>query len=634
MASVKNNSSNGDSTGGFKTVAFGFDKNDVTLYIASLRKKMKQMEEEFEEKLSRALENPAASNDALKHEREVIRSEMEKTWGDKLNERNIILKQQQNRIKELEKKINENNETIVSLKTQLSAVTSDSENDSSVLSARAAKAYMQFTNELKSMSQSIETTLDHMEKTWRGEFIEEITSLEEAAAGTQPLQTSHAAAAVPAAEVQQSEAAAADQGIGTAADMKESVSEPEPAVKDVSENAANTSTENLSESVANDVPASNAENNSSPAAENVSSAAEENVPPPVEENIVRPVSEPGNEPAAKNKPEQLSRKALREEKKARKAAAKAAESEASRSAPPAPAPVPPVSAEPVKPMTPSFSFDEILEEDDDPLKGIIADLSEETSKVYEEAPAKEVKTESVAVEKEISRETDKSVSEPLQAVNADIDDMKDEFGDLLADNGIDEDLMGLMADIPAPEPAPKPAAPKSHPIPAPAKPAPKPVPQIDIDDDLNSLLADDSDKNSVKPIDNTVGETDDFADLLSEDKSYGADDDIIISVDEPKPVKGDDLNVNLLSDMVIDSNDIEANGDLGQMLEEQEKKELEMFGNLFVTDADESNAPVFPEETSSKAKADNDNPFDFSFPDSDSDDEDDMSTDASFPGIL
>ncbi|MDE6579705.1 MAG: hypothetical protein K2K41_04145, partial [Ruminiclostridium sp.] len=78
MASAKNNTTAGDSTGGFKTVAFGFDKNDVTLYIASLRKKMKQMEEEFEDKLSQALENPAASNEALKHEREVIRAEMEK----------------------------------------------------------------------------------------------------------------------------------------------------------------------------------------------------------------------------------------------------------------------------------------------------------------------------------------------------------------------------------------------------------------------------------------------------------------------------------------------------------------------------------------------------------------------------
>ncbi|MDE6725665.1 MAG: hypothetical protein K2J79_08670, partial [Ruminiclostridium sp.] len=179
MASAKNNTTAGDSTGGFKTVAFGFDKNDVTLYIASLRKKMKQMEEEFEDKLSQALENPAASNEALKHEREVIRAEMEKMWADKLNERNLILKQQQQRISELERQISENNETIVSLKTQLSAVTSeDSATDSSVLSARAAKAYMQFSNVLNAMQKSITQTLDKMDATWKGEFAEEIAAIE------------------------------------------------------------------------------------------------------------------------------------------------------------------------------------------------------------------------------------------------------------------------------------------------------------------------------------------------------------------------------------------------------------------------------------------------------------------------
>ena len=41
------NTQNAESNGGFKTVAFGFDKNDVNMYIANLRKKMKQREEKF-----------------------------------------------------------------------------------------------------------------------------------------------------------------------------------------------------------------------------------------------------------------------------------------------------------------------------------------------------------------------------------------------------------------------------------------------------------------------------------------------------------------------------------------------------------------------------------------------------------
>ena len=119
------NTQNAESNGGFKTVAFGFDKNDVNMYIANLRKKMKQMEEEFEQKLSSALENPAASSDALKHEREVIRAETEKLWGEKLNERNQILKQQQVRINELEDELRVNKEKVASLRTQLAAATSE-----------------------------------------------------------------------------------------------------------------------------------------------------------------------------------------------------------------------------------------------------------------------------------------------------------------------------------------------------------------------------------------------------------------------------------------------------------------------------------------------------------------------------
>lgn len=176
MAASKNNSS-AESNGGFKTAAFGFDKNDVNMYIAGLRKKMKSMEEEFEQKLASALENPAASNDALKHEREVIRAETEKIWGEKLNERNNILKQQQARISELEQELKINKDKVESLRTQLAAATSDSNSDG-VISARAAKAYMQFTRELRYISDSVEKTLSEMEQRWRGEFNEAIQQIE------------------------------------------------------------------------------------------------------------------------------------------------------------------------------------------------------------------------------------------------------------------------------------------------------------------------------------------------------------------------------------------------------------------------------------------------------------------------
>lgn len=186
MASTKSNTGSGaESNGGFKTVAFGFDKNDVNMYIVGLRKKMKNMEEEFEQKLAQALDNPTASNDVLKHEREVIRAETEKIWGEKLNERNNILKQQQSRINELEEELKINKEKVASLRTQLAAATSDSNSDA-VVSARAAKAYMQFTRELRNISSSVEKTLVEMEQRWKGELSEAIKEVQEKEAASMP----------------------------------------------------------------------------------------------------------------------------------------------------------------------------------------------------------------------------------------------------------------------------------------------------------------------------------------------------------------------------------------------------------------------------------------------------------------
>ena len=623
MASAKNNNNTaGDATGGFKTVAFGFDKNDVTLYIASLRKKMKQMEEEFEDKLSQALENPAASNEALKHEREVIRAEMEKMWADKLNERNSILKQQQERINELERKIGENNETIVSLKTQLSAVTADdSATDSSVLSARAAKAYMQFSNVLSAMQKSIGQTIDRMEATWKGEFVEELAAIENDEAAMRAVQAPVISAA-PAVQ-------AAPAAVKPAENVK-----TEPAANNAAEAAA---------AAPEASPKKEAEKETK-AAEPAQISNAEIKAAPVTDILDEPAFSDESQNAVK---ENAIPKKKAEEKPAKPAAevkAPAAEAKAPAAAP--------------------MSFDDFLAQDeDDPLKGIIADMGDDTSSSFSEKPAVKdmpaVAVDSVpAPVKEAapapapaptttpaSAPTTAPAPAPVEAMDS------SEFGDLLADdaddtpnnstnsitNNIDDDLMGLMADSeqapPAPKPAPQPAAAAA---PAPQKPAvPKPVPpKIQIDDDLSSLLADDSDDNDIKPIDNPVIATDDFADLLL-GKSDDVDSDFLITGNDPRNAKGDDLDVSLLSDMVMDSRDISTNGDLGVMMEEQEKKELEQFGNMFVTEADENNAPTFPREPENKkSKKDDDNPFDFSFLDEDSDDEDDMSTDASFPGLL
>lgn len=174
MASTKNANnaaSSSNDAGGFKTVAFGFDKNDVTMYIAKLRKKMKEMEEEFEQKLNQALENPAVSNEALKHEREVIRAEMEKQWNDKILERTSIIKNQQEQINELEKQLSEKSAAVDSLKAQLAAATSSADGEAnSAASAKAAEAYMHFTAELRSISDSAMRTLASIEQIWGGEL--------------------------------------------------------------------------------------------------------------------------------------------------------------------------------------------------------------------------------------------------------------------------------------------------------------------------------------------------------------------------------------------------------------------------------------------------------------------------------
>lgn len=185
MASRNNNNSNNNNNtassndaGGFKTVAFGFDKNDVTLYIANLRKKMKEKEDEFEERLAAAVSNPVASNDAMRHEREVIRAEMERSFNDKIKERTLVIKRQQEQIEELTRQVREDKNTIDSLNAQLVAATSE-DNPQASANARAAKAYMQFTAELRHIADSAQKTLAKVNDTWKGKFDTEGFSIDE-----------------------------------------------------------------------------------------------------------------------------------------------------------------------------------------------------------------------------------------------------------------------------------------------------------------------------------------------------------------------------------------------------------------------------------------------------------------------
>lgn len=581
MASSKNNSASADSTGGFKTVAFGFDKNDVTMYIASLRKKMKQMEEEFQDKLKEALENPAASNEALKHEREIIRSEMESMWGNKLNERNQILKQQQNQINELEASVHEKDKIIDALKAELSAANAEG-GDSNEMNARAAKAYVQFTTTLRSITTSLEGTLQNVEKTWKGEFTDAINEIhaeqaemQQAAAATAPPQ--QAAAEV----VGQSTAAPAAT---TAAAAQTTLTAP------------------------------------------VAAAESEPVP------STTPDEEPSVDAAPQEAAVQTAAHTENEAPKKKTRASKRASKEAQAPAPvPAPAPAPAPEPAPAPAKAPYEPFD-FGDEEEDPLKGIIADISDDTPV----QTAKPVITEKPEHEKVIEENHDEA------------DEIREEAAESTPDNSLDDfgDLSDLLAD-----PVPKPAAAKKPPQPAVhEKPAPPPAPKIEIDDDLSALLADEPSDNYVKSSDVTVGATDDFADLLAEGtKEPDFGDDFLIKEEEPAVVKGDDLDISLVSNMVIVPGE-ESNGDLHKMLKEQEENEYAQFGDLFVAPAgedetidfqkiavqradSESDTPASSGHAAKKAEKNEDDLFDFSFLSSD-DDEDDMSTDASFPGML
>lgn len=530
MASSKNNAS-AESNGGFKTAAFGFDKNDVNMYIAGLRKKMKSMEEEFEQKLASALENPAASNDALKHEREVIRAETEKIWGEKLNERNNILKQQQARINELEQELKINKDKVESLRTQLSAATSDSNSDG-VISARAAKAYMQFTRELRRISDSAEKTLSEMEQRWRGELIDDIQKIEnEESKNTAPEKVF-----VPDPQKR----------------------EEKPFVSDISDIAEESV-------IAADIPVG-----SSPEEKHIKTSEVRKNQLDIDDSLL---AEP---------------------------------------VPETPKPVPQKSA-----------------------------VNNDTVKKPKTA-VKKAEHEAIATDKKLPAENIKPAESEAKKITPSPElAADDDIASLFADSDPDEGSYASSV------PAEKPSSKTKKAATAPSKP------KIEVDDDLSALLADDFSDFLVEPANNTVGADDDFEKLLTEpQKEIDQNPDIVISETEPKIVKGEDLNADLLSNIVI--NHDENIGDLGEMIREKEYAEISGLDDLLVTASDDSDrndglgiavgnidfAMDSVDDLNEKVKSASsakkeDDPFDFSFlADESDDDEDDMSTDVSFSGML
>lgn len=606
----KNSNQNAESNGGFKTVAFGFDKNDVNMYIASLRKKMKNMEEEFEQKLSSALENPAASSDALKHEREVIRAETEKLWGEKLNERNQILKQQQVRINELEDELRINKEKVASLRTQLAAATSDSNSDG-VISARAAKAYMQFTRELRFISSSVEKTLEKMEQQWRGEF--ETTANETEVAETAAYTPQ--AAEAPAIS---SETTPASTPINTSSDAQANVPvnssvktwsealklDEEKGDDSISSLIADTSDSDGSGYVVDIAPQNKAVDKSAMDIDSDLLAEPlPEVPKPAAPTPAKTASpKPSAAPTAQHKqPEKAAAQVKKPETVPQVAAEAAAKTVAKRISMPAPA-------------------------------------AEAASKPVSE-PAAHTAIEDVDID--LLLEESKEQLVPEAAVS-------DDFDSLLADDSLvfsptDETPIHVTS---APEAQTAASA-------APVKKAEKAKPGIEMDDDLSALLAeDDLSDLLVAPADNTVGANDDFEKLMANSQTeidYGED--IFFTEDDNKVPKGEDLDAAFLSDIVI--NPGENSEDLGEMLISQEKADEEAFKDMFVTAADETDrndglginvgsidfGMDSADDLSAKAKAakntkKDDDLFDFSFLAAESDDEDDMSTDVSFPGML
>lgn len=661
MAVTKNNNSaNADSNAGFKTVAFGFDKNDVTMYIASLRKKMKQMEEEFDEKLNLAIENPAASSEALKRERENIRAEMEKNWSDKINDRNIIIKQQQRDLDSITKEADDlkvKNETLRSqLSSAISAAAAANANRS--LEAEASPEEVSKANaevlaqaeENKALAEEYKSRTERYKKLAE-EYQAELIQFKSNADQFKDNAAQYKDNAEQHKKNEEMYKANAEQYKASAEQYKEISEKYKTAIEQYKKNAesyktaaahykewaekyqsqiekfksaAETMYEQLKSSmdaIGKLVGSSVSESEktwgsvSGIAFEKMPDVPFDNIkepealdiadPEPIEITEVKPVDIIEPELA---EPEELSIDDLAgkleavESELAEESAARAAETEAAKAA-------------------------------------VMAEIMAETPAP---APVEAIIAEEPAADNAAPADDDLSsiiTDGDLGGLMADSDNSgSDDLGSLMAD----DDLASIVEEVPAPAASSKNK--KSKEKPKKAEKIAQPFdPFAEEDDDLSSLLADPSAESVIRPANGKGSATDDFADLLAGDDEDISDDlkDFLITEEPQKVDAGIDLDPNLLSDMVIDSSEGNNGADLSEMLQQKTADEYSQFGDLFVEPADNSDSQfdikaengdsideLKNDDLSGKKaeKAGEADPFDFTFNEN-SDDDDDMSTD-------
>lgn len=649
MAISKNNNAannNANVDGGFKTVAFGFDKNDVTMYIASLRKKMKQMEEDFDQKLSLAMENPAASNEALKHERENIRAEMDKIWADKINDRNIIIKQQQRDLDEVTKRAEDLKIKNEALRGQLSSAISaaaaananrkpgaENEEDSKEVAKANADVLAQ-AEENKALAEEYRSRSEKFKKLAE-EYQAEIVQFKSNADQYKQNALQYKENADQHKANEETYKANAEQYKALADQYKENAEKYKAAADQYKSNAEKykvaadqykewaekckaeidklqAGAKNLYEKLKGSLePIAELAGTTASEGEKiwgtVSGIAFEEMPVVA----VEAVQEPEAVDVAEPEPVQISE----------------------------PAPVDIIEPEIIDLEEPK-SIDELSAQ----LESVASESAEANAaaKIEEQRANAKAAEEALAAEINVPDEhVNIEVKEEPAADNSLSGLESNDLGDLLAD----DDMASIVEEVPAPAPAlkgkgkkTKKEEPKSQPVAA-AEPF---DPFADDDDDLSSLLADPSAESVIRPVNSQTSATDDFADLLAANDNDISDDlkDFLISENNEKPGTGGDLDANFLSDMVIDPNDTDLNGDLGEMLQEKASSEYSEFDDLFVspTDDPDNKFEIHAENSDSieelkgdalpGKKAENkkaEDPFDFTF--NDESDDDDMSTD-------
>lgn len=655
MAVSKNNNSNSsasaDSNAGFKTVAFGFDKNDVTMYIASLRKKMKQMEEEFDQKLNLAIENPAASNEALKRERENIRAEMEKTWSDKINDRNIIIKQQQRDLDEATKEAEDLKVKNETLRSQLSSAISAAAaananrrpgeavegNPEEVSKANAevlaqaeenkalAEEYKSRTERYKKLAEEYQAELvqfksnadqfkdnalqykDNAEQHKKNEEMYKANAEQYKASAERYKEISEKYKTVSEQYRENAESYKA-----AAAHYKEWAEKYKSQVEKC-QTAAKTMYEKLKNSMAaiSELAGSSVSEGES-AWDNVSGITFEEIPYIPFESI----KEPETVDIAEPEPIEITE----------------------------PQPVEIIEPELAQPE--ELSIDHLAAE----LEAVETEPAEVSAAKAMEEKAAKVQVPEIDLTADIAIAEETAIKEEPAADNSAAAAVDDELSSLMADDDLgslmaDDDLASIVEEVPAPDPAQssKSKKPKKQEKPKEVAAITQPFdPFAEEDDDLSTLLADPSAESVIRPAGDKSSATDDFADLLAADDNDISDDlkDFLITDDSEKIDTGSDLDPNLLSNMVIDPTEGDTGADLNEMLQEKSANEYSQFGDLFVSPAedpdnrfdikadngdsiDELKGDVLPgKKADSKKEAD---PFDFTF--NDESDDDDMSTD-------